>query len=301
MGRVIGSTALGLVVLLCLGGTACVAEQPSQTRRAILDGERTLPGQYPATGGLVLDGEIFCTGTLVASNAVLTAAHCIDPVDLGTTLPKFTLVHDEADITLFNVYQGRAVRIHPGYVRDSGVTSPGLVNDIGILLLVMDVEDVTPELIATPEEAAEALTAFTDMEIVGYGWTSMDEAEAGVKHHGVTPLRVVGAWELQLGWPGGPQPCYGDSGGPIFYSLPGGDRRIVGVVSRGPGEEPGCDDGAIATRADSYGDWVESVAGEGTGCAVAGRSPAPLGTVLVLLFGAAALGWGRRRRYSGKP
>lgn len=272
---------------LTLGG--CVdpeARNTAQTVQPIIGGEPAGAWEYPATGGLVLNGRIYCTGTLVTPSAVLTAAHCIDPEELAGEMPDFTLLRDEAQIPDVDVnqdmYKGLNVRLHPGYLRNANDISPGLVNDIGILLLRRNVEEIEPELLLTRGEADAALLLGVELTILGYGYTDIELTRSGIKYKATTPLVYIGSYEIQMSEPGDPQPCYGDSGGPVFLTLPSGQRRIAGVVSRGPGEEGGCDNGAIATRADPYQEWMDSVT-ETASCSTAGHSAPPWSVVLALL------------------
>lgn len=274
--------------LLCSVGCADMEDRnAAQTRRPIIGGQPAGAWEFPATGGLVLNGQIFCTGTLVGPSAVLTAAHCIDPEDLDGQMPGFTLLRDEAQITAADlngdVYEGMNARMHPGYNRDAVNMSPGLVSDIGVLLLRREVEGVTPEVLLTRNEADAVLLLGEELAILGYGYTDTALTRSGVKFKASTPLVYVGPFEIQMSEPGDPQPCYGDSGGPVFVTLASGERRIAGVVSRGPGEEGGCDNGAIATRVDPFKDWVDG-ASETASCSSAGRSAPPWSAVLALLL-----------------
>jgi hypothetical protein len=265
--------------LVTVGG--CVEPETRDTARTmqpIIGGEPAGSWEYAATGGLVLDGQIFCTGTLVAPNAVLTAAHCIDPEELEGRVPGFTLLRDEAQLTEGDVngdvYDGMNVRMNPGYDRDANNISPGLVSDIGILLLLQPVEEVEPEQMLTPGEAGVVLVLGEELTILGYGFTDTALTSSGIKFKATTPLVTIGSFEIMMSEPGDPQPCYGDSGGPVFVTLASGQRRIAGVISRGPGEEGGCDSGAIATRADPFKDWVED-ASETESCSTSGRGAPP--------------------------
>jgi len=268
----------------CVGGEA---RDTAQSVQPIIGGEPAGAWEFPATGGLVMDGQIYCTGTLVAPAAVLTAAHCIDPQELDGQVPDFTLLRDEAQIPDVDVngdvFKGLNVRLHPGYVRNANDTSPGLVNDIGILMLARDVEEVEPELLITRGEADASLLLGMELTILGYGYTDLDLTRSGIKYKAATPLVYIGSYEIQMSEPGDPQPCYGDSGGPVFLTLASGQRRIVGVVSRGPGEEGGCDSGAIATRADPYRDWVDSTL-DTASCSTAGHTAPPWSVVFALLY-----------------
>src|SRR5688500_2160719 len=55
-----------------------VAEDPMD----IIGGTRTTVGQYPTVVAVTAGGGI-CTGTIVAAEWILTAAHCISPSVLG--------------------------------------------------------------------------------------------------------------------------------------------------------------------------------------------------------------------------
>jgi MYXO-CTERM domain-containing protein len=287
---------LASALVTVLGCADTEGRDTERTTQPIIGGEPAGAWEYPATGGLVLDGQIFCTGTLVTPSAVLTAAHCIDPEELEGRVPGFTLLRDEAQLTEGDihrdVYDGLNVQMNPGYIRDAVDTSPGLVSDIGILLLRQAVEEVEPEQLITRGEAGVVLVLGEELTIVGYGFTDVDLTRSGIKFKATTPLVYIGPFEIQMSEPGDPQPCYGDSGGPVFVTLASGERRIAGVVSRGPGEEGGCDSGAIATRVDPYKEWVDS-ASETVSCSAAGHRAPPWSVVGALLLALLLI---RRRR-----
>ena len=70
------SLACSLLLLLTASGCGPWLEEPPETATApIWNG--TLTADYPAVGALTWDGDARCTVTLVAPDAVLTAAHCI--------------------------------------------------------------------------------------------------------------------------------------------------------------------------------------------------------------------------------
>jgi V8-like Glu-specific endopeptidase len=242
---------------LCLGcaGEWDDAAELGKVEAAVIGGSPTPQGLYPATGALMTAMQFSCTGTLIAPQAVLTAGHCLDPQFLGGTIPGFTLALNANAVDPEQIHQGLAAHPHPEFSLGAG----GITHDIGVLLLKTPITDVDPATLPTAEEG-RALVAGMDLHISGYGVTSVNQMDAGVKHHATTYLKEVHATELWVGGSGAPQNCNGDSGGPAYADLAGdGSLRIVGVVSGGP---PACDQGGVDTRVDAYVDWIHEVVGD---------------------------------------
>ena len=132
-------------------------------------------------------------------------------------------------------------------------------NDIGVLTLTQPIPDVVYELLPSTAEATATLAPEATVDLVGYGVTTTDTMEFGIKTQGRATLVEVGTHELFIGKPGEQQNCNGDSGGPAFLDA-AGERRVFGVVSRGPDSDPTCDHGGLHTRVDPYVSWIVSVA-----------------------------------------
>ncbi|MBK9031686.1 MAG: trypsin-like serine protease [Myxococcales bacterium] len=234
------------------GGCVEPGAEPSlgTTGDAIIGGAPTGTGLYPAIGA-IYEGGVICTGTLIAPDAVLSAAHCFQE---GAPPPAFTLDHDARGAV--TTIAGAAVVMHPMWDIDRPIgDGPQLYYDLAILRLAEPVTGVEPLPIPSAREAATLADGMM-VTLVGYGETvDGDPASAGLKVDAEAPIVARSPSELQISNPGEAQNCYGDSGGPAIVDL-GEGPRVVGVVSRGATAVPTCDQGGVDTRVDYYQRWI---------------------------------------------
>jgi secreted trypsin-like serine protease len=264
------------------------AEEIDSAELAIIGGESADVGEYPATGVLMRGLSPRCTATLIEPDVIVTAAHCL--VDEGFGDFGFTLdpnLRDGLDGELVGVL---AHHQHPDFDPDADgeeYNDLNQRNDIGIVILAEPIDVEVEELDAQrPGARAADLRGGGELTVVGYGrdgWSS--PATAGVKRDGVVLVERADTWELKTTGQD-PQPCRGDSGGPLFAESDDG-RRIVGLVSRATAGSRMCDTGAIYTRVAPYSEWIAeaSLDRDTGGCAVGGGPstwlPALLGWLLV--------------------
>lgn len=149
-----------------------------------------------------------CTGTLITSRAVLTAAHCLD--DNPEEIRVWPGEGPEFTATSFSV--------HPQFSGSS------LQFDVGVVLLGEDVPRARASIL-TSRQGRIAETAI----VAGFGRD--ENSDTTRLRAGSTTISAVTATRLETRYaPPASSICSGDSGGPILLSE-GGAWAIAGISS----------------------------------------------------------------------
>jgi hypothetical protein len=230
------------VSIVVLAGCADGGD-PARTQRAILGGmvdttHAAVCGieiQPPATEDDPAPAAIFCTGTLIGTQVVLTSALCVSdtaaggPLDVGALKvhfgPSFSTSAEEVPVEEIELY------------RYYGGDSLGANDDVALLRLAsqpVGIEPVEVNVDPLPDLVAP-------VTLVGYGATTAGEP-AGKVRYAVAGVEVTSvASRTFVAGTDEATTCRGDGGSPVF--LPRADHEVlIGVTP------PHGDCTAFATR-----------------------------------------------------
>jgi len=215
---------------------------------------------------LYKDDAFFCGGTLISSQHILTAAHCVNGVSASRLRARIgsntlaTYVSDTVSVA--------SVDVHANY------SAVPLDNDLAILTLSSPVSN-NPITVTSTEAMRQATPA--PYSVLGWGDTNpSDSCQDYPNNLQQANLNIVDFPDCKAIYGGSltdnmicatesynattnKDACQGDSGGPLIEDLGGGVYQQVGIVSWGIGcgslVEPGV---YTDVSAPGYGDWINS-------------------------------------------
>ena len=193
----------------------------STPARALTHAEPISADQEPSVATFAAPGPFgemnpMCAGVLIASDVILTAAHCVAREAAGD--PRATLVVILGGRRL----PVREVRLHPGYRR------AGLHCDLALVRLREPVAIAPVALDRGPPGLFDRLRL---LRIVGFGPDGDDDEAVRIERRGLVWPTASSLAEIRLAT-GPSHPCAGDSGAPLLLRDAAGDR-VVAVISRG--------------------------------------------------------------------
>ncbi|XP_053687236.1 serine protease 53-like [Sabethes cyaneus] len=257
------------ILLLTFSVVAVAAVYPSAPTgsQRISGGTIASPTDVPWAVGVIIhggtSGHDFCSGVLISSRFVLTAANCISGAN------TVTVALDAADFTSIGTLIGVSnVLIHPNFSWLLGR------DDIAILTLNQEapINDSTIRAVQMPRRS-DVGKSFVDWVATTAGWGNTgnrDNEPIPTQHLQFATDTVTSNLACQLSYTwvrsthicvatnnGGP--CNGDEGGPVTVRE-AGRIVLIGIHSFHFNGIRGCDRGrsAVHTRITEYLDWIEA-------------------------------------------
>lgn len=201
-----------------------------------------------------------CTGSLLRSNVVLTAGHCL-PQGPNVKEASVYVVFGK-DLRQQSEVQVRLVTDHVLHERYGQVTELGEdSNDIAL----MKFSGSLPEGYKLAEllEDESLVKPESKVTLAGYGfvWTDGEESYSDntLRRVDVNVIDHIGKTEVVLDQSQGKGACHGDSGGPAFLEVDG-KQLVWGITSRGAGRD-GVDDCSffsIYTKVKSHSEFINT-------------------------------------------
>ncbi len=210
-------------------------------------------------GGSVIKSPM-CSGTLIAEDVVLTAAHCVESwggsVLNASQLAVYVGENPYVDLSS-HVYTVSEIEQH------SSFNSSALTNDIALVRLDSSVTEATPVPHLPSSSGLGSSDVGNDLNFAGFGTT--ESGSYGQLLQVDQTLRGVYSTTIFYRQSSG-GPCSGDSGGPAYYQV-GTDWYVVGVTSYG---DWACTNYGVSTKVDAYDTWIDSFVGSSSGGSTGG-------------------------------
>ncbi|MCB9678733.1 MAG: trypsin-like serine protease [Alphaproteobacteria bacterium] len=247
-------------------GETTLAAPPDRAEVFIVNGDDE-PG-YPSTVSLGVGPIHVCTGSVITPRVVLSAAHCSGEVPLEAVVQfgsvRFGEVAADPEVSIGI----ESAALHPDYIP----LGPGTVGEFDFAVVVL-AEPSPVDAVFFRTRPIEPADVGTVLRSVGYG---IDETGAGSGIKRSASLTISDFDEMYLisdnADNGGSNICSGDSGGPMYATLPDGRLEQWAIHSWGDVE---CRITSGSTRTDVGVDWildqVEAVHGTRDLCMANGR------------------------------
>jgi secreted trypsin-like serine protease len=196
----------------------------------------------------------FCTGTLIARDLVLTAAHCV-PSGNDYKLVQFDAQRQP------QLRDTARIERHPQFSQGA-FDNHRATADVALVKLAAPAQSNATGILFS---GAFAVVPGDRFSVAGYGLTERGNGKTGGTLRAANLVATGRPGNLQIrlvdpaanGTRAGLGACTGDSGGPVFR-----DEKIIGVVSwsTGPNNSEGCGGLTGVTPLSLYRGWIVDTA-----------------------------------------
>ncbi|XP_076053517.1 phenoloxidase-activating enzyme 1-like [Oratosquilla oratoria] len=258
----------------------CSCGQVNTADSRIAGGNETTVNKYPWMAAMVYPTirTPFCSGSIINSQWVLTAAHCVELArsrDSQVILGEHDLTTDsETDST--QVIDILTTLLHPDFNFDTKV------GDIGLVQLARSVDLTSPTAVIRPICLLQTpLDSVTNVPAIIAGWGDDENGtpssklrETNVVLYSYDDCQTQFPLQAELGqpentvctWARDSDSCSGDSGGPVFSRGSSGFMFQIALISYGPNPCVSSSVPGTNTLVSAYMDWVTNQAGETPVC-----------------------------------
>jgi hypothetical protein len=271
-----------------------------QKTQPIINGSACGPTEQSSSVAIILQSQVpsipqkvnmlLCTGTLIAPDVVLSAAHCLDAPSLTSSLglsgPLKFFISFTADLSYLtaagsggltslpgDAIAGSSFMVHPDFDLSGAVQHPaeGLSNwsDVGLIFLSTRVQNVAPAIVITEAERGQVSRGAT-VTISGWGQQTAEQYSQtnppppgviGYKRCATSMINEAGQYEMQVGSTSqSSRKCHGDSGGPTYMTVVASSKtkeRVIGITSHAYDQLDCANSGGIDTRVDAWLAWID--------------------------------------------
>lgn len=229
----------------------------------IVNGEVTGVNEFVMMAGMVdtRDRNVYCGGTIISNNHVLTSAHCLT----NRVASSLSVLVGDDDYTITSdtpyavFYPVSSFTSHPNFNRNTNINDIGIVNTATSIVYNVAVGPVclpfAYETVPFPSSVVEAVgwgTIFYGGEIS----TKLRKVSLNVISNAACSsyFSNIASTQMCVKTPS-KDTCQRDSGGPIFGTL-NGRVFLLGIISYGQG--CATDYPSVNTRITSYLSWIQA-------------------------------------------
>lgn len=262
------------VLLLAITDPLYSQEASKPFEFLVIGGRPASASEFPEVVTVHLSGGRFCSGVLVATTAVLTAAHCLfdgavpERVTSGNIFDSLSDKEGASN----SKYQAIQVGSYVPMTKDSIDTRQ--IRGVDLMIIKLSAPFKKPAVPVTIP-SIDDISSAKFVRVVGFG--KIDSGATGRKFYGDMPVKAArcnpsteprgslgalcaaGAEMFASDPDFRVDTCPGDSGGPAYVRNVGGEYRLVGIISRSPLHSTQCRAGTFITLLDGDRlDWLKN-------------------------------------------